>query len=64
MVPLVSIDEFAKRVSGQMGQELGEDRGTRVHGNSPPGRILGGDATRIRSGEIEIDDCEYHAFIL
>ena len=42
IVPLVSIDEFAKRVAGQMGQELGEDRGTRVHGNSPPGMILGG----------------------
>jgi hypothetical protein len=41
-VPLVSLDEFAKRMSGQMRQELGEDRGTRVHGNSPPGRILGG----------------------
>jgi hypothetical protein len=42
IVPLVSLDEFAKRVSGQMGQELGEDRGTRVHGNSPPRKDLGG----------------------
>jgi hypothetical protein len=42
IVPLVSLDEFAKHVAGQMGQNLGEDRGTRVHGNSPPGMILGG----------------------
>ena len=37
----VPLDGFPKRVAGQMGQQLGENGGSRVHGHSPPGMALG-----------------------